>query len=402
MLYRYEVATPEGEAKIGTIEAANRDIAISALQRRNLIIISIVETREGNIFSSKLSTFLNRIKARDIVILSRQLSTLFEAKVPVLTSLKLLAAETENPALREKMAKLVEDIQGGASISDAMARQPEIFSKFFVSMVRSGEESGKLDEVFSYLASYLERNYELVSKARGALVYPAFVVVAFIGVMILMMTYVIPKLSGILRETEQALPFYTRAIMGTSDFLINYGIFLLIMLIAGVIALWFYFRTSAGKAVFSRLQLNIPYIGVLYRKLYLSRMMDNFETLLSAGISVVRTLELTADVIDNEVYRQIIVETTGTVKGGASISESFSRYEDVPSLVVQMIKVGEETGKLSFVFKTLATFYKKEIDNAIAILMSLIEPVLIIVLGLGVGFLVAGILGPIYNLSAGI
>lgn len=401
MLYKYEATTPEGEAKTGTIEAASRDIAISALQARNLIIASIKEIKEGNIFSKSL-TFLNRIKARDVVILSRQLSTLFEAKVPALTSLKLLASETENPALREKMAKLIEDIQGGAPISDAMSRQPEVFSKFFVSMVRSGEESGKLDEVFSYLASYLERNYDLVSKARGALVYPAFVLAAFIGVMILMLTYVIPKLSGILKETGQVLPIYTRAIMGASDFLRAYGIYILILLIVGIIALWFYFRTPAGKAAFSRLQINIPYIGVLYRKLYLSRMMDNFETLLSAGVSAVRTLELTADVIENEVYRQIIVETTGAVKAGASISESFSRYEDMPGLVVQMIKVGEETGKLTFVLKTLTNFYKKEVDNAISTLMSLIEPVLIIVLGLGVGLLVAGVLGPIYNLSAGI
>jgi type IV pilus assembly protein PilC len=401
MLYKYEATTPEGEAKTGTIEAANREIAISALQRRNLIIISIKEAEKESILAG-LSVLLSRIKTRDIVILSRQLSTLFEAKVPIITSLKLLTAETENPALKKKLAKLLEDIQGGTSISDAMARQPEVFSKFFVSMVRSGEESGKLDEVFSYLASYLERNYEISSKAKGALVYPAFVVVAFVGVLVLMLVYVIPKLSDILRETGQSLPLYTQAIMAASDFLLKYGLFVLIALIIGVIALLAYFRTPGGKTAFSRFQLKIPYLGTLYRKLYLSRMMDNFETLLSAGISAVRTLELTADVIENEVYRQIITESVNAVKSGTSISESFSRYKDMPGLVVQMIRVGEETGKLSFVLKTLAGFYKKEVDNTIETLMSLIEPALIIVLGGGVGFLVAGILGPIYNLSAAI
>lgn len=400
MLYKYTATTPEGEERAGTIEAASRDIAIISLQRRNLIIVSIGEIREGNILQA-ISALFTRVKTRDIVILSRQLSTLFEAKVPVLTSLKLLAGETENPALRQKLAALVEDIQGGASISDAMSKQPDVFSKFFVSMVRSGEESGKLDEVFSYLASYFERSYELASKAKGALVYPAFVVVVFFSVMILMMTYVIPKLSGILTETGQSLPFYTKAIMATSDFLLNYGIFILMALIAGIIALWFYFRTSAGKIAFSRFQLSVPYVGTLYRKLYLSRMMDNFETLLSAGISAVRTLELTADVVGNEIYKQIITGTIDAVKGGASISEGFSRYEEMPGLVVQMIKVGEESGKLSFVLKTLANFYKKEIDNAISTLMSMIEPAMIILLGFGVGFLIAGILGPIYNLSAG-
>jgi type IV pilus assembly protein PilC len=401
MLYKYEATTSEGEAKTGTIEAASRDIAISALQRRNLIVVSVSEVKERNILAT-LSALFSRIKSRDIVILSRQLSTLFEAKIPALTSLKLLATETENPALKEKLAKVVEDVQGGASISDAMARQPDVFSKFYVSMVRSGEESGKLDEVFSYLASYLERNYELISKAKGALVYPAFVLTAFVGVVILMLTYVIPKLSDILKESGQSLPFYTTIILDASDFVRTYGIYILLVLIAGVIALWVYFRTPSGKMSFSRIQLDTPYLGVLYRKLYLSRIMDNFETLLSAGISAVRTLELTADVIDNEIYRQIILESINNIKSGIPLSESFSRYEDIPGLVVQMIKVGEETGKLTFVLKTLASFYKKEIDNAITTLMSLIEPVLIIILGLGVGLLVAGVLGPIYSLSAGI
>lgn len=401
MLYKYEATTAEGEEKRGVIDAANRDIAIAALQRRNLIIISVEEAKEGGFFSKPLAIF-NRVKPRDVVILSRQLSTLFEAKVPVLTSLKLLAGETENPALREKMSVLLDDIQGGSSISEAMSKQPDVFSKFFVNMVRSGEESGKLDEVFSYLASYLERNYELASKARSALIYPIFVLVAFFGVLVLMLTVVIPKLSAILKETGQELPIYTKAIIAVSDLLINYGIFILIALIVGAISVWYYLRTGQGKAGFARFQLSIPYVGVLYRKLFIGRMLDNFETLLSSGVSVIRTLELTADVIDSEIFRQILTESIEAVKGGSSISESLSRYEDIPGLVVQMIRVGEETGKLAFVLKTLSRFYKKEVDTAIETLMSLIEPALIIVLGLGVGLLVAGILGPIYNITAGI
>ncbi len=399
MLYKYEATTLEGEIKSGNIEAANRDIAITALQRRNLIVTSIEEGGKKGLFTQQF-TFFKRIKTRDVVILSRQLSTLFEAKVPAITSFRLLSAETDNPALREKLIELLDEIQGGASISDAMSRQPAVFSKFFVSMVRSGEESGKLDEVFSYLAAYLERNYELTSKAKSALIYPAFVVTAFIGVLILMLMVVIPKLSIILEETGQELPVYTKAIIGASNFLINYGILLLIALIIGGIALWIYFRTPRGKTAISRFQISVPYVGNLYRKLYLSRMMDNFETLLSSGISAVRTLELTSEAINNEIYKKIIFETIEAVKGGSSISEAFSRYEDIPGLVVQMIKVGEETGKLSFVMKTLSRFYKREVDTAIETLMSLIEPALIIVLGAGVGLLVAGVLGPIYNLSA--
>ena len=401
MLYKYEATTSQGEEKAGTIEAANRDIAIAALQRRNLIVISVESAEETGFFSRQL-TFLNRIKARDVVILSRQLSTLFEAKVPVMSSLQLLASETENPALRQNLTELINDIGGGSSIAEAMSKHPRIFSKFFVSMVKSGEESGKLDEIFSYLAAYLERTYELTSKAKSALVYPAFVVVTFIGVIILMLTTVIPKLSAILKETGQELPFYTKIILSASDFLTNYGLFVLIALIFGVIGLWYYRGTSAGKIAFSRLQISLPYAGDLYKKLYLSRMMDNFETLLSAGISAVRTLELTSEIIENAIYRRIILDALDAVKAGSSISDAFSRYEEMPGLVVQMIKVGEETGKLSFVLKTLSHFYKKELESTIETLMSLIEPAMIIVLGLGVGLLVAGVLGPIYNIGSGI
>ena len=401
MLYKYEATTSQGEEKAGTIEAANRDIAIAALQRRNLIVISVESAEETGFFSRQL-TFLNRIKARDVVILSRQLSTLFEAKVPVMSSLQLLASETENPALRQNLTELINDIGGGSSIAEAMSKHPRIFSKFFVSMVKSGEESGKLDEIFSYLAAYLERTYELTSKAKSALVYPAFVVVTFIGVIILMLTTVIPKLSAILKETGQELPFYTKIILSASDFLTSYGLFVLIALIFGIIGLWYYRGTSAGKIAFSRLQISLPYAGDLYKKLYLSRMMDNFETLLSAGISAVRTLELTSEIIENAIYRRIILDALDAVKAGSSISDAFSRYEEMPGLVVQMIKVGEETGKLSFVLKTLSHFYKKELESTIETLMSLIEPAMIIVLGLGVGLLVAGVLGPIYNIGSGI
>ncbi len=401
MLYKYKATTPQGEPKTGTIEAASRDIAISAIQSRNFIITSIEEAKKSG-FLGRQVTFFNRIKPRDIVILSRQLSTLFEAKVPVLTSLRLLASETENHILREKLARLLEDIQGGISVSEAMSKQPEVFSKFFTSIVRSGEESGKLDEAFSYLAAYLERNHELTSKAKSALAYPIFVIVAFIAVLILMMTVVIPKLSVILKETGQELPFYTKIILGTSDFIRDFGFFILVALLAGIGGLWYYIRTPRGRTALSRFQISVPYIGSLYKKLYLSRIMDNFETLLSAGISAIRTMELTAEVVGNEVYRQILEQSTEAVKGGSSISESFSRYEDIPGLMVQMIKVGEETGKLSFVLKTLTRFYKREVDTAIETLMSLIEPALIIVLGGGVGLLVAGVLGPIYNMSAGI
>ena len=402
MLYKYDATTVNGERQSGSIEAANIEIAISSLQRRNLIIVSINPEEKGESIFTKGIGIFEKVKTRDVVILSRQLSTLFEAKVPVLESFKLLANEAESPILRKKISQVVEDIQGGIPMSQAMAKHPDVFSKFYVSMVRSGEESGKLEEVFLFLADYLERSYELASKARNALLYPAFVIFVFISVMILMMVFVIPKLNTILLEAGQDVPVYTKVIIGISNFLINFGPLLIIALVIGIIFLWRYLRTETGRMSFSQFQISVPYVGSLYKKLYLARITDNLKTLLSSGVSMVRSLEISSDVVGNGAYERILRESTDAVKGGNSLSEALGKYEDIPPLVSRMIKIGEETGKLNFILETLARFYKREVDSAVDNLVGLIEPVMIIVLGVGVGILLISILGPIYNISSAI
>ncbi len=402
MLYEYEATTLEGEKKTGSIEAANLEIAISSLQRRNLIIVSINPAGEKKAFWEIKIKFFERIKPRDVVILSRQLATLFEAKVPVIDSFKLIASETENELLAEKLNEVVEDMQGGSPMSAAMAKHPNVFSKFYVSMIRSGEESGKLDEIFSYLADHLERYYELSSKAKNALFYPAFVIGTFFAVMILMMVFVIPRLSEIIKEMGQNIPVYTKVVIGISEFLVNYGIFILIAIAIGTVFLWRYTRGETGQEVISHLQLRVPYIGTLYKKLYLSRITDNLETLLSSGIPVVRALEITSDVVGNRVYERILKEAVESVRGGSSISEVFSRYQDIPPLISRMMRIGEESGKLNFILKTLSKFYSREVDSAVSNLVSLIEPIMIITLGVAVGILLVSILGPIYSITAGI
>lgn len=400
MLFKYKATTPEGEVKEGTLEAASSEIAVGALQKRNLIVVSLspVKQKKGSLFGREILSF-QRLKKRDIVIFSRQLSTLFEAKVPVLTAFKLLAAETENSLLKNVLVNIVEDLEGGATISQSMVKHPKVFSSFFINMVRAGEESGKLDEVFRFMADYMERSYELTSKATRALVYPAFVVTAFIAVLILMIVVVVPKLSEIIKESGQEAPIYTKAVLGLSDFFINYGIFFLVLFLIGLGLLWRYARTKSGRFAVAKFQLNAPLFGTLYRKLYLSRISDNMETLISGGVSVIESLEITADVVGNEVYKYILLEALESVKGGATISESLARYEEIPTLVSQMIKIGEETGKLGYILKTTARFYRREVDQAIESLVGLIEPAMIIVLGIGVGLLLASVLVPIYNIA---
>ena len=397
MKFNYQARTQNGELQTGVLEAATLDIAVSSLQRRGLIVVSLKPEDERSFAEFRL---FGRVKQKDIVILSRQLSTLFEAKVPVVESLRVIISEMENPLLKREITTLLDDIQGGAAMSQAMSRHPKVFSTFYVNMVRSGEESGKLDETFTYLADYLERSYELTSKARNALIYPAFVFFTFIVVMILMFVIILPQLIPILNEVGGELPIYTRALIGLSNIMRTFGV--LVLLICGVLGLflWRYYQTDAGRLMAHRFQISIPLVGTLYRKLYMARLADNLQTLLSGGIPVVRALEITGEIIGNEVYRLALLESIESIKGGSSISASFARHPDIPPLLSQMVRIGEETGRLDNILKSIARFYQKEVDNLVDNLVDLIEPIMILVLGGGVGLLVAAILMPIYSITA--
>jgi len=403
MLFNYRATTKEGVEQKGSIDAPNEDIAISSLQRRGLVILNIDKAGARRGLLGRSITIFSRVKSRDIVLLSRQIATLFEAKVSVLVTFRLLASESDNQILREALMQITDDIKGGLPISGAMSKHPDIFSDFYVSMIKSGEESGKLSEAFNYLADYLERSYELVTKAKNALVYPAFIVVTFIVVMILMLVFVVPKLSAILVETGQELPIYTKIIVGLSDFFVNYGVLLVILAAALVLFLSRYLPTAAGNLALSRFKISIPYMGRLYKKLYLARIADNLNTMITSGISMVKAVEVTAEVVDNEIYKELLLKSAQAIKTGESVSSALTKYSnEIPSIMVQMIKVGEESGRLGFVLDTLARFYRREVNNEVDTLVGLIEPILIVALALMVGVLLASVLVPIYNVASGI
>lgn len=399
MIFNYKATNKEGHSQEGAVDAPNVDLAISSLQRRGMVILDIKAAGQGS-FLDRLLTY-RRVKSKDVVFLSRQIATLFEAKVSALTSFRLLAAEAPNPILRTVLTEVADDLNSGVQISAALGKHPQVFSDFYVSMVKSGEETGKMSEAFTYLAAYLERSDELSSKAKNALIYPAFIIVSFIVVMILMLIYVIPKLSVILEETGQQLPIYTRAIIGLSDFFVTAWVVLLILVVGVGIFLARYLRTTSGKRNLSQFKLTIPVVKELYLKLYLSRIADNLSTMLTSGISMVRALEITAEVVGNEVFKDILKETSEGVKGGSAISAILFKYPEVPTIMIQMIKVGEETGKLGFILETLSRFYQREVYGAVDTLVDLIEPAMIVFLGVGVAFLLTAILVPIYNLASG-
>lgn len=402
MNFRYEAKTPEGDSKEGTVDAPNIDLAVTALQRNNLIVISITPEEVHAPILQKFMHFFERVGMRDVVIVSRQLSTLFEARVPVVDSFKILVSEAPSGILRKHLQEVLDDLQGGLPISQAMSRHPQVFSRFYVSMVKAGEESGELEKIFGFLADYLERSYQLVNRVRNALIYPAFVLLAFIIVMVLMITIVIPRLSAIIIESGQPIPLYTQIVITVSNIFTKYGIFLLaFFIIIGVVG-WRYVQARVGQETIGRLQISLPYFGDLYKKLYMARFADNLQTLIAGGVPIVRALEITAEVVGNSIYEKIILEARDAVRSGSSISEALVVYPEIPKLVSQMVRVGEETGKLDFILHTLTKFYTQEVSVAVDNLVNLIEPILILVLGLGVGVLVASILVPIYNISSAI
>ncbi|MDQ2933355.1 MAG: type II secretion system F family protein [bacterium] len=400
MLFNYEAVDDTGASKNGSIDAVNVDVAISSLQRRGLVITSVKEADAASSFLGKNLSIFDRVSGKDVVILSRQLATLFEAQVSALRIFRLLGSEAENALLGKKLTIIADDLQAGSSISNALAKHPRVFGDFYVSMVKAGEESGKLDETFQYLADYLDRTYELTSKVRGALIYPAFVLMTFLTVMILMFTMVIPKISGILVDSGAEIPIYTTIILNISSFLVSYGFIILgALIIVGFFTVR-YIRTPSGSAAFDSLKLSLPLFSGLYKKLYLSRLADNMATMLVSGIPMIRSLELTSNVINNNIYKNIMTETLESVKAGKTLSESFSnRPNEVPGIMVQMMRVGEETGELGSILKTVAKFYTREVTTAVDSLVSLIEPLMIVMLGGGVAVLLASVLVPIYNIA---
>lgn len=401
MLFTYRALDRDGHEREGTVEALSMDQAVATLQRRNLIVSSIAPAEEKSVLSVEFG-FFKRVSNKEVVILSRQIATLFEAQVSALRIFRLLAAEVDNRQLAEILTQVADDLQGGSPISKALGKHPKVFSSFYVNMVRAGEESGKLSDTFGYLADYLDRTYEVMSKAQNALIYPAFVIAVFIIVMVLMLTLVIPRISSILTESGQEIPVYTQVVIAVSNFLTQYGFFLLILVLAGIVALLRYIKTPTGSLFFDSFKLDVPYIGDLYQKLYLSRIADNFSTMLVSGVPVVEAVDITAAVVGSPTYERILKETGEAVKAGASISDALGRHAEVPGIMTAMIRVGEETGELGSILSTLAKFYRREVSTAVDTLVDLIEPLMIVMLGLGVGTLLASVLIPIYNLAGNI
>lgn len=398
MNFKYKVKTQTGEILEGNVEAPDENVAVTTLQSKGYTILSLEATDKG-ILSADISKYLSKISNKDVVLFTRQLSTLIDADMPLAEGLRTLAKQVEKPNFRKVLTEVSEAVESGQALSAALAAHPELFGTFYIKLVQSGEVSGKLHESLLYLADYMERSQSINSKIKAALAYPAFVVFALLVVTSIMVVYVLPQLLSIFKDIgDVKLPITTRALIWITDFVNKYLIFLMTFLIAVIISVWKYIGTSSGKTWLDNLKITMPALGVVVRSLYLARISESLSTLIKSGIPILDALHITSELVGNLNYQKVLLDAEENVRSGGTISESFSKYTEIPPLTTSMVAIGEKTGKLDFMLSHISKYYKSESENAIGSISQLIEPVLVLLLGVAVAILVSAILLPIYNL----
>lgn len=397
MKFKYQARTKEGKPRSGFIEASSRESALDILQRYGLYVTFLENVEKEPIFLKKVS-FFERVKEKDLIIFMRQLAIMLKAGVTPVEALNTIALQTENSSFREKILKIADEVEGGTFLSKAFALFPEIFPRYFIAVLKSGEMSAELSQALDYLADYIEDQHYIKSKIRGALVYPAFVVFLFLIVFVFLMIFIVPNIASVLLQTGKELPWVTQAILSISAFLQKWLVFLISGVIIFFILLYKYLQTKEGKELTDRLILRLPILGPFFIKVYINRMVQNLSTLIKSGVPIIQALEVTEEVVGNSYYQQIVRDLRKNVSKGKQMSQVLIGYPDViPPLVSQMINIGEKAGTIDQELDYIKEFYRKEIEVSIDKFLSMIEPIMILGLGLMVSFLAVAVLMPIYQ-----
>ncbi len=394
----YKARTQEGELQVGNVEASDRQSAVNILTGHSLFVLNIEPVIEERWYD-RLANVFKRVKVSEMMIFTRQLSTLLASQVPLSDSLRNLYRQTDHPVLKEAIAEIAQDVDAGFSLSQALERQKGIFSNFYVNMVKSSEITGRLNEVLSFLADHLESRAELTSKVRSALMYPLFVIVLFVVVVMIMVTVVLPQITPIFAEANVELPVYTRIILAVGVFAERWWWAVLIGLGAIVLVLLDYFQSEEGKGVRDELLLRLPVVGDLFRKLYLARFAESARVLIRGGLTIPQAVEITAHTIGSVVYQGALQEAATQVRRGVLLSKALEQSPDFPPLIAQLVSVGESTGRLEELLEKINSFYTRQVDDTVGNLVSLIQPIMMVVIGVLIGLLFASILLPLYNLS---
>ncbi len=397
MKYIYQARSKEGKLETGTVEASTKESAALLLQKYNIFATSIKEQTPVILRTENIG-FLNRVSKKDLAIFSRQLAVMLQSRVPVVQSLKSLAVQTKAPGFKQKILKISQLVEEGNPLSEAFGTFPEVFNVFYISLIKTGEASGKISDALSYLSEHLEREYDISSQIRAAMIYPAFVIWVLGAVVLIVMFFVMPRLVDLLSQTTTDPPFFTRVMIDFYGFLSNYGWIIIVGFVFLVLFIIYYFTTKEGKKRYDRFSLKVPIVGSFLKKIFLIRFAENISTLIGAGLSINKALKITKDTVANFVYKQMLQETEERVSEGEKISSVLVKYPElVPPFVVQMVQVGEETGKLDKNLMEIVNFYQKEVNRAVATFTALLEPVLIIFLGVIVAILAISVLEPLYG-----
>ncbi len=387
--------TRAGQSQEGVLLADSRDAAVAALRRQNIQITSIREKgRQVRI----LPRLARGISQKRIAIFTRQFSVMLDAGLPLVQCLEILGEQEENPIFAQVIEKVRSDVESGSSLAEAMRKHPKAFDNLYVNMIAAGEAGGILDIILQRLATYIEKVVKLRNQVKSALIYPVAVVVIAVFVVWIILWKVIPVFEQLLSGVGGEMPFITQVVVGTSNFLGRYSFWILLVVIAGVLALNRYHKTYRGRRVLDGLLLKIPIIGQLLRKIAVARFCQTLATLTSSGVPILDGLEITAKTSGNAIIEDAVMAVRKSVEEGKTISQPLGETKVFPPMVVQMINVGEQTGALDQMLQKIAEFYQEEVDTAVAGLTKLIEPLLITVLGAIIGTIVAAMYLPLYSI----
>ncbi|MEK7570031.1 MAG: type II secretion system F family protein [Patescibacteria group bacterium] len=396
-IFDYRAKNLAGQTVEGAVVAPTESGAYDTLREKQLTIISMHERAKSAKFLG--ANLFNRVTVKEQVIFARQLSVMISANVPIVRALRIMVRQTNNVHFKMILSDVLDEVDGGAKLSAAMGRYPQVFNNFFVSMIRSGETTGKLDEVLVYLADQREKDYGIISRVRGAFIYPAVVLFAVVAVGFVMVVFVLPKLLEVFAEGGAELPLSTRILIAVSNFAKNQWYVVILAVIGIIVGFVLWRRTESGKRILDIVKLKIPIGGKIFTMIYLTRFSRTLSTLLTSGVPISNALAITAEVVGNYTYREIVEKTIKEVEDGNSITTVFVKSKAVPLMLSQMMSVGEQSGRLDQVLIKVAQFYENELDALVRNLVALIEPVILLVMGVGVGFMVSSILLPIYNIS---
>ena len=398
--YKYK-ARDQANNKIieSTVQADSEKAAAKLLLEQGFVPMSLKEEDDSSGFFSKLT---NRVTSKDKVVYSRQLATLIGAGLPLSQSLRTVSEQTENKKLREISEAITSSVEGGKSLSESFGKFPEVFDPIFLALISAGEVSGSLDQALQRIAAQQEKDAAMMSKIKGAMTYPIIVLFVMLGVIIFMLISVVPQVEKLYQDFNQELPTLTKIMVGTANFIVDYWWLVIIIVIGLAYFGRQFFKTDSGIKTKDTFKLNVPLFNPMFRKLYMARLARTSQTLLSSGVSMLDTLDIVKKAMNNSVLADSIGRASDKVKGGKALSVSLSDEDYILALVPQMIKIGEQSGKIDEMFGKLAQIYEDELDEQIKTISTAIEPVLMVLLAIVAGGMVGAILFPIYSLVDGV